>query len=136
MFKSKSVILPSHTEIQDMAQQFASFFNDKIDRIRDKIYHNRRPGSPDEQIGVNLPQMDYFASVLEEEMRKIILNSNSKYCILDPIPTSLVKSCLDMLLPIISCLVNLSLHGFRLHVHQIISNMQYSQSTHQKAFLE
>ena len=109
MFKSKSVILPSHTETQDMAQQFAQFFNDKIDRIRDEIRHNQEPGSPDEQIGVNPPQMDSFAPVSEEEMRKIILNSNSKYCTLDPIPTSLVKSCLDTLLPTICRIVNLSL---------------------------
>ena len=45
MFKSKSVILPSHTETQDMAQQFAQFFNDKTDRIRDEIRHNQGPGS-------------------------------------------------------------------------------------------
>ena len=92
-----------------MAQQFAQFFNDKIDRIRDEIRHNQGPGSPDEQIGVNPPQMDSFAPVSEEEMRKIILNSNSKYCTLDPIPTSLVKSCLDTLLPTICRIVNLSL---------------------------
>ena len=63
-----------------MAQQFAQFFNDKVIRIRDEIHHNQGPGSPDEQIGVNPPDIDFFAPVSEEEMRKIILNSNSKYC--------------------------------------------------------
>ena len=92
-----------------MAQQFAQFFNDKIDRIRDEIRQNQGPGSPDEQIGVNPAQMDFFPPVSETEMRKIILNSNSKYCTLDPIPTSLVKNCLDTLLPTIYRIVNLSL---------------------------
>ena len=48
-----------------------------VDRIRDEIRHKQGPGSPDEQIGVNPPQIDSFAPVSEEEMHKIILNSNS-----------------------------------------------------------
>ena len=109
MFKGKSTTLPSHTEPQDMAQQFAQFFNDKIEKIRDEIRHNQRPGSPDEQIVVTPPQMDSFAPVSEEEMKKIIIHSNSKCCSLDPIPTSLLKNCLDSLIPIICNIINLSL---------------------------
>ena len=109
MFKSKSVILPSHTETQDMAQQFAQFFNDKIERIRDEISHNQGRGSPDEKIGVNPAQMDSFAPVSEGKCVQIIFNSNSKYCTLHPIPTSLIKSCLDTLLATICRIVNLSL---------------------------
>ena len=62
-----------------------------------------------EEMVVSPPQMDSFAPVTEVELRKIILHSNSKHCSLDPIPTSLVKSCLDSLLPVICRIINLSL---------------------------
>ena len=44
-----------------------------------------------------------------DEVRKLIINSPSKTCDLDPIPTKLLKSCLDVLLVPITQMVNLSL---------------------------
>ena len=44
-----------------------------------------------------------------EEISKIIKNSPTKSCLLDPWPTFLVKDCLDILLPSITKLVNYSL---------------------------
>ena len=44
-----------------------------------------------------------------DEVRKLIINSPSKTCDLDPIPTELLKSCLDVLLVPIMQMVNLSL---------------------------
>jgi len=44
-----------------------------------------------------------------DQIRKLITDSKSKSCSLDPIPTWLLKDCLDALLPIITEIVNLSL---------------------------
>ena len=44
-----------------------------------------------------------------DEVKKLILTSPSKTCDLDPIPTELLKSCLDVLLVPITQIVNLSL---------------------------
>ena len=52
--------------------------------------------------------MQTFKPVSMEEMRKIIGKCNSKYCALDPIPTSVLKACLGALLPVICKIVNLS----------------------------
>ncbi len=45
----------------------------------------------------------------EEIVRKIIKDSLSKSCSLDPLPTWLLKQCIDTLLPVITGIVNLSL---------------------------
>ena len=50
-----------------------------------------------------------FPPASVEEVRKIISKGPSKSCELDPLPTSLVKSNLDSLAPIITQIVNLSL---------------------------
>ena len=53
--------------------------------------------------------MTCFELATADEVRKLIINSPSKTCDLDPIPTELLKSCLDVLLVPITQIVNLSL---------------------------
>lgn len=112
MFKGKSTALPSHTDSQEMAQSFAQFFDDKIDKIRNEIRANQ-DSSPAHEVTVKPPEMNTLALVTEQELREIVCQSNSKHCSLDPIPTSLVKSCLNTLLPVICRIINLSLQASR-----------------------
>ena len=53
--------------------------------------------------------MTCFELATADEGRKLIINSPSKTYDLDPIPTELLKSCLDVLLVPITQMVNLSL---------------------------
>jgi hypothetical protein len=50
-----------------------------------------------------------FVPVTEEDIGKIIRQAAPKSCCLDPVPTHLVKECLDVLLPVITRIINLSL---------------------------
>ena len=50
-----------------------------------------------------------FTQVTQDEIGKIITKSPSKSCLLDPLPTCLIKECIDILLPSITKLVNCSL---------------------------
>ena len=50
-----------------------------------------------------------FDVVSEEYVRKIIGNSPSKSCALDPIPTTLLKQCQDQIVPALTLIVNASL---------------------------
>ena len=50
-----------------------------------------------------------FESATEDEVKKTIISSASKSCSLDPIPTYLLKDCLDILLPSITKIINLSI---------------------------
>ena len=53
--------------------------------------------------------LDKFRIVSQEEVGKIISSSPSKSCSLDPIPTSILKLCLDELTPVLTLVVNTSL---------------------------
>ena len=53
--------------------------------------------------------LSHFSEVSENEILKIIKNYPAKSCLLDPVPTLLLKDCVDILLPSITKLVNLSL---------------------------
>ena len=50
-----------------------------------------------------------FEPATSEEVRKLILTSPTMTCALDPIPTSLLKSFVDVLLIPITTIINLSL---------------------------
>ena len=50
-----------------------------------------------------------FRPATDAEIRKVIMNSKNTTCSLDPIPTPLLKECLDPLIPVITKLVNTSL---------------------------
>ena len=56
-----------------------------------------------------MPNFSCIKQVSQEEIRKIIMKSPSKSCLLDPWLTFLVKECIDILLPSITRLVNCSL---------------------------
>ena len=47
----------------------------------------------------------------EDDMRMLIANSKSTSCCLDPIPTHLLKSCSEPLIPVITNIINSSLES-------------------------
>ena len=92
--------------LKRFTDRFVTFFSDKIAKIRNSFsssYSFSIPPPPD------VPNFSCFKQVSQEEIRKIIMKSPSKSCLLDPWPTFLVKECIDILLPSITRLVNCSL---------------------------
>ena len=95
--------LPPHQLDKSLADHFASYFNEKILKIRNSFV-----SSAGDTI-LRPPVFSAFSPVTEDEISKIISNSPTKSCLLDPWPTFLVKECSDILLPSITKLVNCSL---------------------------
>ena len=98
--------LPHHQSDKSLANQFASFFTQKNKRIRDTFLASTTTVAPPMDL---LPNLLCFCEVSENNVLKIIKNSPTKSCPLDPVPTFLLKDCVDILLPSITKLVNLSL---------------------------
>ena len=53
--------------------------------------------------------MNVFERASEDKIKKLILSSSSKSCDLDPIPTSVLKTCLDILITPITDIINISM---------------------------
>ena len=104
--RSNSTVLPSFDDEKSLANRFGSFFIDKIKKIRDTFKYTRSQVlHPDNEP----PTFCSFQAVTETEVLKFIKESPSKTCSLDPCPTHIVKQCIDILLPSLTKLVNLSL---------------------------
>ena len=71
------------------------------------ISKNSTSSSPIKFTGEPLAE---FKSVTPDEVRKIVNASPTKSCSLDPIPTWLLKECLDYTIPILTLVINASLN--------------------------
>jgi len=103
-----SANFPSADDDTQLANDFGKFFSDKIENIRNQL-SAMQVSQPDEV--QSQCTLQSFTPATEEEVRKIIMSSKSTSSSQDPIPTSLLKSAVDALIPIITKIVNLSLEN-------------------------
>ncbi len=105
--KTRVTALPSNLPDEDIPDELCDFFQNKIENIQHifnisdgEIQHNMPPPSA---------ILEALTPASPEEIRKLIMSSPTKSCSLDPIPTFLLKECIDELTPIITALINASL---------------------------
>jgi len=102
-------ILPKSTSECLLADLFADYFTNKVTDLRLCL------DSPSITLSVPLDEsncstkFDTFQTVMPDQVHSVLKNSPTKTCNLDPIPTILLKECLDVLLTIITSIINSSL---------------------------
>ncbi len=105
---------PTHNDSFHLAETFSSFFINKIVKIRDQLDIEENSTCLDAAALTNegppvCKVLEEFVPLTEEEVSILIAKSPSKSCELDPLPTSILKEHLDLLLPTITSIVNMSL---------------------------
>ena len=114
MGESRKVILPTSKSPKNLAQSFGDFFVDKIERIRTDIgKSDMSEASHNDEFEKHFEgeKLSDFGSTSESEVKTIIQKSTNKSCELGPIPTWLLKNCIDELSPILTRLFNISLES-------------------------
>ena len=106
--------LPEHKSSCELADRFANFFDEKITKIRTTLDSMQPHDSPQAVLELHPtppspPVWDEFTPASPEEMKKIMMNSKSTTCQLDPLPTTFLKVLIDVMLPILTAITNLSL---------------------------
>jgi len=113
--------LPPHDDPATLADEFATFFHDKVARSRDDTAAADAPEACPADAWDSLFLTDRtdddllsaFEPVPSEVIKNIIVSSPSTSCALDPIPTWLLKKVLAVLLEPLTRIVNLSLSSGR-----------------------
>ena len=99
--------LPDHSSIVALANTFSSFFINKISIICSSF------PSDSHLCVLNPPDtrkvLQNLTCVTADEVCHLVLRAPCKSSDLDPIPTSLVKDCIDILITAITSIINLSL---------------------------
>ena len=104
--KGKSSTLPTQGSAAELASLFSEFFVQKIQNIRESIPDTDDPMPPQPPVSSSFSE---FRQIDDDYTLKLIMQSSTKSCKLDPIPTELLKKCAATLCPFITCIVNRSL---------------------------
>lgn len=100
--------LPPHDDPVLLANNFGEFFVKKIELIKDSI-SDIQLNPPYSDTATLAVTFDCFLPVSVEDICNLIRSSSNALCSLDPIPAWLLTSCLRVLVPSITDLINLSI---------------------------
>ncbi len=101
--------LPTGLSTQMLSNTFVNFFKDKVDKIRRSL-----DAMSSSDVDVNLDvatcntSFQSFSQVSEQEVLKIVNESPCKTCKLDSVPTWLMKAHVDIFIPFITHVINIS----------------------------
>ena len=118
---------------KELAQVFSDFFIDKIASHTQSVSH-----AVNVEISHHSAEncLVEFNPTSQEEVKRIIQLSPSKSCELDPIPTWLLKDCLNELLPILTKIINTSLETAKVpksfkssHIRPLLKKPGLDQNT-------
>ena len=100
--------LPAFSSAHELATSFRDFFTEKV-RLLVESTTLTSPRAFSTAQPVCRSSLTTFSDIGVDAVVKIIMESSSKSCSLDPIPTCLLNSCLSVLATTITHIVNLSL---------------------------
>ena len=110
LHRKSELCYPISSSNEQLVDDFASFFHEKISKMRctlstesDSVI-NPLPDSPCCQW-----EFPDFRTVSSAEVSDYLISSGLKTCDLDPLPSILLRKCLNVLLPVITRIVNLLL---------------------------
>ena len=98
--------LPDGKSNQELADQFAEYFIDIIQKIRNNLNSYDRYHVDE---AVQAPTLGEFKPLTEDEVTKVIMSMASKSCEIDPVPTNLLKEILPQAIKPITKIINTSL---------------------------
>ena len=118
MWTSQENPLTDNDNPEDLANEFADYLMNKISKIRDSLsdkpIHKLSGITPKSRIPKPISEFRLFT---QDEVWSIIFSMPTKSCETDVLPTGILKKCIDEILPCLTQLVNISLHGWNLRVH-------------------
>ena len=97
--------LPPSSSDEELANDFADYFMNKIQSITYSLDTHSKYSAPPE----NAPNFSAFEPLSTSDVTKIILGMKTKLCEIDPIPTKLLKEILPSVIEPITKIVNTSL---------------------------
>ncbi len=100
----------------DQPEEFISYYHDKIKDVRSNLEEedkSRKIFTQESQLfKTDLQNVKEFT---QEEVKEIVFKSPNKFCDLDPLPTCIIRDCIEEVLPLLTKIVNLSLTYGEMH---------------------
>ena len=104
------MVVPEFTSVKSLCDHFSKYLFDKIETIRFKFPNEVQniPSVQKTEIRFKLNILNVRQKMKLKSLKlKTLVSSSSKSCDLDPIPTSVLKNCLDILITPITDIINI-----------------------------
>ena len=115
MNKNIATPLPEHDSILLLVIQFNNSFVDKVQAIRDNLDKTIETlSSNSSHLEDKIMPSHVFSNfdcLSEADIHKLIKLTGSKSCSLDPIPTKLLNTCIDVTIPTLTNIINTGLQS-------------------------
>ena len=98
--------MPNGDSDESLAENFATYFLEKINNIRDRFTEVPMYNPP---INESIPRLTSFSPMTKKQVRDIVFSMESKSCELDTIPTEIFKMVYDQIEDLVTSIVNKSL---------------------------
>ena len=105
MGKDRNNPLPPSNSNEDLSEDFANFFLNKTQKIRDELEHIEKY----QPKGRIVKSLENYEPLSIEDVLRIINRSKATTCDVDPIPSSIIKENADIIGGVITKMVNNSL---------------------------
>ena len=102
------VTFPRSIPSIDLANNFGNYFVQTIETIGRKLDALTPSREPDVDEAYTQGTLSSFKPLTEEQVAQLISKGAKKSCPLDPMPTSVILQVLDVLLPVLTSMVNMS----------------------------
>ena len=93
-----------------LGNRFAEFFCQKIEAIRNDSFARYTPVA--NSLGdaqACSAKLSEFERMTEDQVKSLVNSSRLKTCSLDPLPASIMKDCMVVLLPVLTKMINISI---------------------------
>ena len=102
-------VLPPHESPKQLGDDFASYYSDKVKKIYQSIASTQANVQSESQMAphCSLSEFDHVSD--QEVFEYVIKKKPAKSCLLDPIPTWLMKQNVNVFVPVITDIINRSL---------------------------
>ena len=126
LFKTSKNILPTHNSREVLADEFNTYFINKLRGIRNEIEKLHPASQTKDTMTAILPltRLGEFNLPDKNATEKVIRSMPSKTCSLDPIPTHVVKNHRNLLLPALQSIIISSLSSGTLPTQLKISQVK------------
>ena len=110
-FTAKSPVLQTHNSLAQLVDNFNDFFIERIYVLRRELERVFKATTCSSITDKEAPQvtLSEFSQVSSTMIHHVIKALSTKSCPLDPVPTELLKDHLDLIVPVVTDIVNESL---------------------------
>ena len=110
MYLNNEKPLPPEQNGTNLPEEFINYYHDKTKYICNALdEEDKQRKKFIEELPLFETELNTFKELTQEQVKEMFFKSPNKFCELDPMPTWMIRDCIEEVLPLLTKIINLSL---------------------------